>query len=250
MSPKWFVVLSIMGAVLTLLLTSTSSYDALISFVTFKSGDQLGHATQHLLGLAGWPMIVLGVLAFALVDFEKSPQLIVPASLAGVSFLIATGCLAYANWTMHGALMALARSEAPRADVFLLDLMITRRPLFVGWFAIIAATALVCIASLNARPIENDKRRWWSYWNLKSRSLWQHVVAISTAVLVVAAILWSGLSMSRFEQTINAGGASPAELATHLIGLIRADQLFTIVIFGCGCLCMIAITASQTRRSC
>jgi hypothetical protein len=248
MSPKWFVVLAMMGAVLALLFTSTSTYAALISFATFKPGNELHFASRQILGVSGWLMIVLGVLAFALVDFEKSSQLTVPASLAAASFFLATGCLAYATWKMHAAFMVLATSETLRTDVFLLDVMETRTPLLVGWFAVVAAATLVCIASLNGRPIENEKRQWWSYWNLKSRSLFQHAVAVSTAVLVVAAIVWSGSSMSSYEQAINSGNASPSELARNLSGLIRADQLFTLVLFGCGCLCLIAIVVSQTQQ--
>ncbi|MCM2372666.1 hypothetical protein [Aporhodopirellula aestuarii] len=247
MSPKWFVVLAMMGAVLALLFTSTSTYDALISFTTFKPGNELHFSSRHFLGLSGWLMIVLGVLAFALVDFEKSSQLTVPACLAAASCFLATGCLAYAAWEMQAAFMELATSQALTADKFALDVMKARTPMLVGWFAVVAATTLVCIASLRGRPIENERRQWWSYWNLKSRSLFQHAVAISTAVLVVVAIIWSGSSMSSFEQAINSGNASPSELARNLSGLIRADQLFALVIFGCGCLCLIAIAASQTQ---
>ncbi len=248
MSPKWFVVLAMMGAVLALMFTSTSTYSALISFTTFKPGNELHLTSRQIIGLSGWLMIVLGVLAFALVDFEKSSQLTVPAGLAAVSFFLATGCLAYATWKMHAAFMVLATAQTLRTDVFMLDVMKTRTPLLVGWFAVVAATTLICIASLNGRPIESEKRKWWSYWNLKSRSLFQHAVAISTAVLVVAAIIWSGSSMSGYEQAINSGNASPAELARNLSGLVRADQLFTLVLFGCGCLCLIAIVASQTQQ--
>lgn len=192
-------------------------------------------------------MIVLGVLAFALVDFEKSSRLTVPAGLAAASFFLATGCLAYATWKMHAAFMVFATSETLKADMFMLEVMKARTPLFVGWFAVVAAATLVCVASLNGRPIENEKRRWWSYWDLKSRTLFQHAVAISTAGLVVAAIIWSGGSMSSFEQAINLGNAPPSELARNLTGLIRADQLFALVIFGCGCLCLVGIAASQTQ---
>lgn len=247
MSPKWFVVLAMMGAVLALLFTSTSTYDALISFTTFKPGNELHFSARHILGLSGWLMIVLGVLAFALVDFEKSSRLSVPAFLATASFFLATACLAYATLQMHAAFTVLATSEAPNTDAFVSDVMSTKTPLLAGWFTVIAAATLVCVASLKGRPIENAKRQWWSYWNLKSRSLFQHAVAISTAVLVVAAIIWSGASMISFEQAINSGSASPSELARNLNGLIRADQLLALVVFGCGCLCLIAIAVSHRQ---